>query len=467
VAPGTTAITASLGTITSTPVTLTVTPPTLRTIAVTPAAASIIIGKTQPFVATGTYSDGSTVVITTSVVWTSATNAVATINNTGSNGVASGTGLGTTSITAALSGITSNAAILTVTAGYAYAVNFSNAVQTTMPTASTVSQYTIGADGALTALTPATVAAGVNPFSITLDSTGHYAYVANYTFNSPQPNGTVSQYSVGTDGTLTALNPASVATGRGPNGVTAHPTEPYVYVADYNDGIILQFGITTTGQLAALTPASVGGVNGPTSIAVDPSGKYAYVAAGGAGAGGSRVYQYTVTAGLLTPMTSPFVAAGVGANYIVVDPLGRYAYVANVGPSNAPTGNTVSQYTISTDGSLTPMTPATATAGTGASSVTVDPTGRYAYVPNEGANTVSQFIIGPGGALAAMTPAFVAAGTGAHSIAIDSTGHFAYVANRHSTAISQFSIGATGGLTPLTAPTAPAGTNPVAIITAR
>jgi Bacterial Ig-like domain (group 2)/Collagen triple helix repeat (20 copies) len=53
-------------------------PPTLISIAVTPTNATIYPGNEQ-FVATGTYSDGSTQIITTSVTWSSSNTAVATI----------------------------------------------------------------------------------------------------------------------------------------------------------------------------------------------------------------------------------------------------------------------------------------------------------------------------------------------------------------------------------------------------
>jgi DNA-binding beta-propeller fold protein YncE len=78
--------------------------------------------------------------------------------------------------------------------------------------------------------------------------------------------------------------------------------------------------------------------------------------------------------------------------------------VANFGDS------TVSQYTIGAGGALNPMTPATVGTGTGPYSVTVDPTGRNAYVANAGDSTVSQYTIGAGGALSAMSPATVATG---------------------------------------------------------
>jgi sugar lactone lactonase YvrE len=82
---------------------------TLTSIAITPASATIDVGATTNFVATGTYSDSSTKTITGNVTWAS-TASVATI----SLGVATGVAPGTTSVTASLDGVTSPAASLTV-----------------------------------------------------------------------------------------------------------------------------------------------------------------------------------------------------------------------------------------------------------------------------------------------------------------------------------------------------------------
>jgi len=60
VATGTTNVTATLGAVGSAAVPLTVTPATLTSIAITPAAPSIVAGLTQPLTATGTYSDHTT-----------------------------------------------------------------------------------------------------------------------------------------------------------------------------------------------------------------------------------------------------------------------------------------------------------------------------------------------------------------------------------------------------------------------
>lgn len=87
-------------------------PPVLQSIAVTPAAASIIVGGTQQFTATGNYSDGSTADLTSTVTWTSSDQAIATVvENTG---LATGLTAGTTEISASLNGVTGTST-LTVT----------------------------------------------------------------------------------------------------------------------------------------------------------------------------------------------------------------------------------------------------------------------------------------------------------------------------------------------------------------
>ncbi|POA49026.1 hypothetical protein C1884_31015, partial [Pseudomonas sp. GW460-R15] len=69
------------------------------------------ISTKQPFLAIGTYSDGTTKNVTSSVTWGSDTPTVATIT---SAGVATGVGAGTATISANLSSVTGST-LLTVT----------------------------------------------------------------------------------------------------------------------------------------------------------------------------------------------------------------------------------------------------------------------------------------------------------------------------------------------------------------
>jgi Bacterial Ig-like domain (group 2) len=76
---------------------------TLTSIAVTPSNPSVATGATEQFTATGTYSDGSTANVTSTATWVSANTGVATIT---SGGLATGVAVGSTQVTASLSGFT-------------------------------------------------------------------------------------------------------------------------------------------------------------------------------------------------------------------------------------------------------------------------------------------------------------------------------------------------------------------------
>jgi uncharacterized protein YjdB len=85
-------------------------PPKLQSISVTPQTASVPLGLSQQFKATGSYSDGSSQDLTTSVVWNTSNEPVATVK---SSGLATGVGKGSANISATV-GATSGTAFLTV-----------------------------------------------------------------------------------------------------------------------------------------------------------------------------------------------------------------------------------------------------------------------------------------------------------------------------------------------------------------
>ncbi len=115
VTAGTSQITATLGSIVSPSDTFTVIRSiTLQSIAVTPSNSSVSQSQTQQFTATGSYSDGSTKSITSSVTWASSNTAVATIG--ASTGLATGVTAGTSQTTATLGSVVSPSDTLTVTA---------------------------------------------------------------------------------------------------------------------------------------------------------------------------------------------------------------------------------------------------------------------------------------------------------------------------------------------------------------
>src|SRR5262249_40437806 len=110
---GSSNISASQNGITSNSFALAVTAASLLSITINAPNSSIAKGTTDQFIATGTYSDGSTQNLTGSVAWTSSSPAAATI---AAGGLLTGVAVGSSNITATQGGITSNIFALAVTA---------------------------------------------------------------------------------------------------------------------------------------------------------------------------------------------------------------------------------------------------------------------------------------------------------------------------------------------------------------
>jgi uncharacterized protein YjdB len=108
VAPGSTNITATLGTLSSAPAALTVSNANLVSLAVTPGTPTVPLATTQQLVATGTFDDGTNQNISGTVLWTSSDVSVARASATGS---VSGVGVGSATIMAASGGINNTAAV--------------------------------------------------------------------------------------------------------------------------------------------------------------------------------------------------------------------------------------------------------------------------------------------------------------------------------------------------------------------
>ena len=316
--------------------------------------------------------------------------------------------------------------------GYAYTANHMGGY------GGSISQYTIGPNGALTPMfTPTVTTGGNDPRNIAVDPQGKYVYVSNITSN------TISQFTIGSDGSLTAMTTPTVVMGDltggklyYPNGIAVNPASRYAYVALQQKGVLNQYSIGADGALSALTPPTVSSdtvnaSNAPVSIAIDPLGKWAYVADGG----NNTISQYSIGAdGTLSPLTPFLVTTGgkTGAGNafdikIASTSSGEYAYVANY------FDGTVSQFSINTTtGLLSPLTPLTVSAtGTYALSVAIHPTGKFAYVTTLAGSAdavVAQFTIDQStGKLTAMTPPTVSAGgAGTAVITVEASGKYAY-----------------------------------------
>lgn len=445
VAVGTTVITASLSGVTSPPVTLSVTPATLVSIAVTPATPSIMNGTTLQFTAIGTYTDATTQVITTTVMWNSATPATATISNAaGSNGLATALAVGNTSITASVGGITSPAPgdTLTVTpAEYLYATDINNGQ---------VDQYIIGSGGALVPMATPTVASGSQPTGLAVDPTRHFLYVANF------GSATVSQYTIGATGGLTPMSPATVAADTRANSVTidASGTHAYVPNAGVPNGSISQYTITPgTGILVPMTPASVPAPAGAAVMKINKAGTFAYVT----NYDSNSISLFSITGGALTHV-SDTPLAGLNPNVLTFDSTGAYLYVADSGNDTA---HGIGQFAVDpTTGALSPLAPSYISQRAHTVTLLHLGTTDYVYAVNDNAATIAQYAVNPATGDLGTILGVASVGAGPISISFDPTSSYGYSANEHGNSISQFSVGSNGALTPLSVPAVspPSGT---------
>jgi len=172
VAAGATTLTATDSGVSGT-ATLTVTSaaPTLISIAIAPATASIAAGATQQFTATGTYSDNSTQNITASVTWSSSATSIATIN---AAGLATGVSAGSAAISATLNGI-SGTASLNVTAAVATLTSIAVTPANPSIAAGSTQQFTATAtysDGSSTNVTTTATWASSNNAVATVNASG-------------------------------------------------------------------------------------------------------------------------------------------------------------------------------------------------------------------------------------------------------------------------------------------------------
>ncbi len=238
--------------------------PKLLSISITPVFASITTGKTQQYTAIGTFSDGSTLDITTAVSWISAAPSVAPISVTG---LATGINVGITEIVATLDGVTSNTAVLTVTA-FAWITNFNT---------NQVLVCQVNADGTLSNCQDTGGTGFSQPAMIVLNQANTIAYIANLNGGIAggisacpiMPNGTFGtcQISILTIPTF---------------GVTLNPAGTFAYVGGYTSNQVDYCQVNSSdGLLSNCQNTNGTGFSNPIGVTINQTNTLAYVANNG------------------------------------------------------------------------------------------------------------------------------------------------------------------------------------------
>lgn len=297
--------------------------PTLLSVAVTPAAATIPTSGVQPFMATASYSDGSTRDVTTSTSWSSASSGVGSVVQ--ASGVVTGVATGTALITANFAGKTSNATV-TVTSATLVSIAVS-------PGAATVPLNGIQPFSAAATYSDGSIR-DVTPYS---DWTSASAGVATIVQASGVATGVGSGLSLITASfagktssanlTVTSAFLVSIAVAPAIASVPMGSTQALLARATYSDGSIVD--ITTTAVWSSNAPLVVA-VVAKTGVATGVSAGSADISAAMGGMSGS--------ARLTVPAVS-LVSIAVTPQSAAAQPGDSKAFVATGTYSDGSTAN--------------------------------------------------------------------------------------------------------------------------------
>jgi YVTN family beta-propeller protein len=284
---------------------------------------------------------------------------------------------------------------------YAYVANYNS---------NNVSAYTI--DPVTRALTPASgspFAAGTSPTAVSIDPSGRFVYVSNYGWPS---FGSVSAYTVNAaTGALTAIAGSPFAAGNGSSSIDVDPSGRFVYTSNLLNDTITAFSINpSTGVLTGLQGLSVTNAR-PVSIATDPTGRFVYAATA---CGTTWVFGINTATGSLTRADADPGGLCFGSpnapDSLAIDPSGRTLYMTGYDVMSQVSAQAIDKAA----GTLTAVAGSPFSTGNGTNSVTVDLSGKYVYAT--GSAGVYQFTIGAAGALTPMTAATAAAGSSPASV---------------------------------------------------
>jgi 6-phosphogluconolactonase (cycloisomerase 2 family) len=244
-----------------------------------------------------------------------------------------------------------------------------NSPPCTLPSPGSISSYTVKTDGTLTPGSGSSGQTGSIPVNMAMDSGGHFLFVANQGLQCDPASGTISVFSI-QDSTLTEVpgSPFPSAAigapgGTGPTGLAVTPDAKFLYVANQYDGTVTKFSVDGSGVLTQGPVVAVG--TAPSTAAISPDGGVLYVG------NASTVSGFTICNQVLTSCSDPTspdgsltavdgspFPGGIEPVAIVFAPSGKFLFVINR------QSNQISQYRVATGtGVLTSNTQSTISTG--------------------------------------------------------------------------------------------------------
>jgi uncharacterized protein YjdB len=246
VAAGPGNISASLGAISGS-TSLTVTAPSIASIAVTPVGLTLGIGINQQYVATVTYTDGTSADLSSGVTWTSSSTSVATVNN---SGLVTTVAPGQTTITASIAG-QSDTSTLTVVPAHLTSIDVTPSVQTiaagTTQLFTAVGNFDDGSTQLLQSVTWSSSSTSAATIDINGVATGVGTGTSTITATSGSVSGTASL-------TVSAATLVSIAVTPASSSMAVGTTKQYTATGTFSDSSLQD--ITAVAVWTSSTPAT-------------------------------------------------------------------------------------------------------------------------------------------------------------------------------------------------------------------
>ena len=321
--------------------------------------------------------------------------------------------------------------------------------------------YAFRYDAATGQVTPLVLAAETtNPSFVAAHPNGKFLYAVNEVGDYKSPNsGGVSAFSIDrATGKLTLLNELP-SRGADPCYITVDRTGKFVLVANYTGGSVIVYPILEDGRLgeaSAFVQHTGHGPNaerqeGPHAHSIDhsPDNRFAFV--DDLGLDALLVYKFDAAKGSLTPNDPPFAKLdpGAGPRHFALRPDGKFAYVVTeIGRNVTVFSNDASSGKLQRVQTLTTL-PADFTGRNDDAEIEVHPSGKFVYASNRGHDSIAVFAVDPGKGTLTTIEITSTGGKEPRSFEIDPTGTLLFAANQKSDNIVVLKIDAkTGKLTP-------------------
>jgi 6-phosphogluconolactonase len=321
--------------------------------------------------------------------------------------------------------------------------------------------YAYRFDASTAQITPLGLAAETtNPSFVALHPNGRFLYAVNEVgkYNGPNSGG-VSAFSIDhATGKLTFLNEVA-SRGADPCYITVDKTGKYVLVANYTGGSIAVFPVLADGKLGDASAFIQHTGHGPNperqeaphahSIDLSPDNHFAMV--DDLGLDELLVYKFDSATGSLTPNDPPYakLAPGAGPRHFALRPDGKFAYVvAEMGHTVTVFSNDAASGKLQLLQTVTTL-PKDFKGRNDDAEIQIHPSGKFLYASNRGEDTIVVYAVdGVKGTLTQIA-SVPTGGKEPRSFEIDPTGTFLFAENQKSDNVAVFKIDQkTGNLTP-------------------